>query len=133
MIKISFSNGHISEVVCDTPAEAAQVVSSMNKQQSRPVATKRVSGAISKIEETKPAGETRRKHVAKYGQWMLSEVRHLVQNSNVSPEKLANDPTLRARHSAGAIRNAAYAVRSNTPFSKRFNALVSEARRTASA
>lgn len=131
MIKISFTDGRVTDIVCDTPAEAAQVVSSMTKQKTSTLATKKVSGKVSKIENATPASAARRKHVSKYGQWMLSEVRYLVQNAHRSPEQIASESSLRTRHSPGAIRNAVYAIRSNSPFSKRFNALVAEARREA--
>lgn len=127
MIKILFSQGAISEVLCESSREAAEVVNAMATSFDTDAGTKRKVVRDHQTRMTKTGRKMRRPTRMKW--WNIDEMRYLVENHDkVSEKELSRDPYLMQRHVPSAVSRVLNELKSGGKFSsKRLNVLYQEA------
>lgn len=137
MIKISFQNGNISEITCESAREVSEIVSSMKSSyvpKTTTVATPAASKATRKrapkhYRTIASKNGKRRVHPVRQGWWNLEEVKFIIENKDTMDEaKLATSPYLMQRHVPSAVYRVISEINDGGKFpSKRLAQLYREA------
>lgn len=131
MIKFTFQNGQISDVSCDSPIEAAQIITAMKSSALQNAANAPTPAKRTRALKHHRTVKTRAGHKTsvplRRGRWTVDEIRFIVNElRNGSPvSKIKTAPYLMERHVPSAIYQVAVSARAGNGkfYSKRISQL----------